>query len=158
MSFFGIFGDKKKVPEGIDEIDKIGEEAEEPEVFSPPQEILAQGEIQEPVLINFQKYPDESLRPEFRSLAKMVVSPAPLLGIASGTDIALLTNKFYLQRLRFMTGPKALTSDMYMEYDLLASVVKIIANVSRGGTLLQAETRFPFNVESIISQREVNRR
>lgn len=149
----GLFGfgrreRKKKVEDLVPiEEDEITDETNDDtfDETSPPQELMVSGEIQEPILINYQKYIDESVNPEFRQLARLSVSPGVLLGVASGTEIALLIGKLYLGRTRFIAGPQGLRTDVVLEYDIFVDAARIIANVSRKGVLLEAETRYPIS-------------
>ena len=147
---FSLFRGRKKEskPEVPDP-----EENEEFE-FSEPQELLVQGEIQEPILSNYDQYVSEKVPEEFRKYTQILASPGVLLGIANGMDIAILTNEFRMQRVGLLVGPKRHSSSMVYDFDLIADATKIILNVARNGTLLQAETRFPF----VTQPREVKRR
>jgi len=148
----GLFGfgrreRKKKVEDLVPiEEDEITDETND-DTFDEtlPQELVVSGEIQEPILVNYQKYIDESVNPEFRQLARLSISPGVLLGVASGTEIALLIGKLYLGRTRFICGPQGLRTDVVLEYDIFVDAARIIANVSKKGVLLEAETRYPIS-------------
>lgn len=148
---FGPLFKRKKDPEP--EPPTPPEEGEEAFDFGEPEELLVQGDIQEPILANFEQYASEKIPEEYRRSVQIMTSPAVLLGIANGMDIAILTNEFRMQRLALLVGPKRHASTAVYEFDLIADATKIILNVARDGTLLQAETRFPINYTRGVKRR-----
>ena len=94
------------------------------------------------VLSYFAQYPQKRVRDEFSELGKMVIDPAPLMGIGDGTDVAQIINLLSVQRLHYMTVPECLKGDTYMIFDLFVAVAKPMVNLAKDGRLLQSMTRF----------------
>lgn len=100
------------------------------------------GEIS--VIEKYGVYPEKKVRKEFKSIAKVALDPAVLLGVADGVDIAEILNLMEVQRLHYKTVPEIIKGDTYMAFDLFVAVSKPIVNVARNGRLLQAITKFRF--------------
>ena len=143
----GIFGKKENKNEEQPIMQQPMQQVQQQQKQEPLEkiatEVVVKGGQYEPILIHFVEYPQVVPR-EFMRVIKNVSHPANILGYNSNSDIADILNELELLGLEWKCKPEGVKSDKYARWRLQMALVRGQLNLSVGGRLVQAATRFIF--------------
>lgn len=103
---------------------------------------MNQPQLAEHVTSQILTYITEVVDEPFQPLFSTVLAPAVLLGDASNKELADIMAELYANRLRYTTGPRAISHTLAIDYDLQFAAAQPILRLAKKSHLLHVALRY----------------
>jgi len=103
---------------------------------------VGQPQLAEHVTGQINNYITDIVPEPFKRIFASVLAPAVLLGDASNKEIADIMIELYANRLRYAHGPRGISGDLVLDYDILYSAAQPILRLAKKSHLLHVTLRY----------------